>query len=517
MTEQDRLVAGRYRLGERVGVGAMGVVWRARDERLRRTVAVKQLLPQPGLDEGQVGEARERALREARIAARLQHPNVVIVYDVAEDDDQPWLIMEYVPSRSLAAALQGGPMPPGHVASIGAQAAAGLAAAHAVGVVHRDVKPGNVLLGEDGIVKIADFGISRAMDDVVLAATGVVTGTPAYLAPEMAKGEEPTPPSDVFSLGATLYAAVEGEPPFGLGDNPLALLQTVAGGKVRRPGNAGPLTLPLMSLLSPDPADRPTMREAQAELAALTGERSMPGGLPIADPSRAWTRPVAPLPRRPVGPVVLPPAAGPAAPPPAEEPDDSPLALLAAHLAEATQASAAPRKRRPPLSLVLAAVVVLLAAGATLLVVDRAGHGTPSAAGIARLPTAPATTAVTAPPSTTVPPTTVDDHLTLATMSDTVARYYDLLPGDVSAAYRMLAVGYRGAHSLGVVRSFYDGIESVSPSDFVQVGPNSVDATITFVTKAGATTHEPYEFRIVRRDGGLVISDAVQLARVTGM
>ena len=135
-------------------------------------------------------------------------------------------------------------MPPYLVASIGAQAAAGLAAAHAVGVVHRDVKPGNVLLGDDGVVKIADFGISRAVDDVVLTATGLVTGTPAYLAPEMAKGEQPGTASDVFALGATLYAAVEGTPPFGLNDNPLALLHTVAAGRIVPPTNAGPLTAP---------------------------------------------------------------------------------------------------------------------------------------------------------------------------------------------------------------------------------------------------------------------------------
>jgi len=266
VTDHDRLIAGRYRLGEQIGVGAMGIVWRARDERLRRTVAVKQLLLQPGLDERQAAEARARAMREARIAARLQHQNVVIVYDVVEDGGAPWLIMEYVPSRSLAMVMrESGPLPPYQVADIGAQAAAGLAAAHANGVIHRDVKPGNVLLGDDGTVKITDFGISRAVDDAVLTATGLITGTPAYLAPELAKGGEPAPSSDVFALGSTLYAAVQGAPPFGFNENPLALLYIVANGTVSPPPNGGPLTPVLMRLLGTDPHDRPTMRQVHVD------------------------------------------------------------------------------------------------------------------------------------------------------------------------------------------------------------------------------------------------------------
>ncbi|PWK83956.1 serine/threonine protein kinase [Lentzea atacamensis] len=281
MTDDGRLVAGRYRLSQRIGSGAMGVVWTAHDERLHRTVAVKQLLLQPGLAEADTDEAKRRAMREGRIAARLQHPHAVAVYDVAEDDGQPWLVMEYLPSKSLSAVLsERGTLPPRDVASIGMQVASALAAAHNAGIVHRDIKPGNVLLGDDGTVKITDFGISRATGDVTVTATGMLAGTPAYLAPEVAKGYDPGSPSDVFSLGSTLYAAIEGEPPFGLSENTIALLHKVASGKVNPPRNAGPLTALLMRLLRAEPEDRPTMAEARDALAAVANGQAAPAFTP---------------------------------------------------------------------------------------------------------------------------------------------------------------------------------------------------------------------------------------------
>src|SRR6266545_1290361 len=243
MTDDGRVVAGRYRLISRIGTGAMGVVWRAYDERLNRTVAVKRLLLSPGLPEDEATEAVARCLREGRIAARLHHPNAIAVYDVVDEDGVPCLIMEYLPSKSLAMVLgDHGLLDPREVARIGAQCAAALAVAHAAGIVHRDVKPGNILLGDDGSVKITDFGISRATDDVTVTKTGMIAGTPAYLAPEVAIGKDPTPASDIFSLGSTLYAAVEGEPPFGLSENTLGLLHAVAAGKINPPHYAGPLT-----------------------------------------------------------------------------------------------------------------------------------------------------------------------------------------------------------------------------------------------------------------------------------
>ncbi|MGQ4616120.1 protein kinase domain-containing protein [Nocardia sp. R7R-8] len=272
----DRLIAGRYRLTDPIGSGAMGVVWRATDVRLQRTVAVKQVLLGPGLTGSAALEAKRRAMREGRIAARLHHPNAITVFDVAEEDGRPWLVMEYMDAPSLATKLSGNrTLPPLEVARIGAQAASALAAAHDAGIMHRDVKPANLLVADDGTVKITDFGISRAVGDVTVTATGFLAGTPAYLSPEVARGEDPEPASDVFALGSTLYAAVQGAPPFGESDNPLALLHAVARADVPAPEAAGALGPVLMYLLAPAVADRPTMREAKAVLEAVAAGRDV--------------------------------------------------------------------------------------------------------------------------------------------------------------------------------------------------------------------------------------------------
>ncbi|WP_156095178.1 serine/threonine-protein kinase, partial [Nocardia lijiangensis] len=270
----DRLIAGRYRLTDPIGTGAMGVVWRATDVRLRRTVAVKQLLLGPGLSKAQALESKLRAMREGRIAARLHHPNAITVFDVAEEDGQPWLVMEYMNAPSLAVKLSGQrTLSPIEVAKIGAQAAAALAAAHDAGIMHRDVKPANLLVADNGTVKITDFGISRAVGDVTVTATGFLAGTPAYLAPEVARGENPEPASDVFALGSTLYAAVEGAPPFGEGDNALAVLHAVARADIAEPRRADGLGPVLMHLLAASIDARPTMREAQEALEAVAAGR----------------------------------------------------------------------------------------------------------------------------------------------------------------------------------------------------------------------------------------------------
>jgi eukaryotic-like serine/threonine-protein kinase len=270
MTDEGDLVVGRYRLFRRIGRGAMGVVWQGHDERLDRPVAIKKLLLHPALAPRKAAEAVARCLREGRIAARLHHPNAVTVFDVVDDDDVPCLVMEYVRSRSLEAVVaEEGPLPPGRVADIGAQVAAALAAAHAAGIVHRDITPGNILLGDDGSVKLTDFGISRVQDDVSVTKSGAFAGTPAYLAPEVALGADPTAASDVFSLGSTLYAAVEGEPPFGRAANALGALHAVASGRINPPQRSGPLTDVLTALLAVDPQDRPTAAEARELLAAV--------------------------------------------------------------------------------------------------------------------------------------------------------------------------------------------------------------------------------------------------------
>lgn len=287
MSDEGHLVAGRYRISKRIGTGAMGAVWQAEDELLGRTVAIKQLLLQPGLDESEAEEARQRTMREGRIAARLHHPNAITVFDVVTDDQgQPCLIMEYLDSTSLAALVQQEKaLPPLEVARIGAQIAAALASAHRVDIVHRDIKPANILLTDDGVVKITDFGISRAKDDVTVTKTGMIAGTPAYLAPEVAIGEDPGPESDVFSLGSTLYAATEGVPPFGLSENTLGLLHAVAAGQINPPQQSGPLTSVLALLLHPEKARRPTAAEAEEMLDAVARGETVVGGPVDADPT----------------------------------------------------------------------------------------------------------------------------------------------------------------------------------------------------------------------------------------
>ncbi|ANN17353.1 serine/threonine protein kinase [Amycolatopsis orientalis] len=273
MTREGELVAGRYRLERKVGRGAMGVVWQARDERLGRTVAVKQLLPGTVPDDAPF-RSIVRAMREARVAAKLKHPHAVTVYDVAEQDGTPFLIMEFLPSRPLTDLLADeGPLPAGRVAELGAQIASALAAAHADGILHRDVTPNNVLITEDGRAKIADFGLSHAAGEGTMTGGGLVVGTPAFLSPEVADGEEPGYPSDVFSLGSTLYTALEGAPPFGTDGNQIALLKRVARGEITAPRNSGPLTDVLLRLLRHTPGERPDMAEAERMLAAVAEGR----------------------------------------------------------------------------------------------------------------------------------------------------------------------------------------------------------------------------------------------------
>ncbi|MBF6351704.1 serine/threonine protein kinase [Nocardia flavorosea] len=265
------MIADHYRLVEQIGSGGTGVVWRAVDERLQRSVAIKQIHIKPSLPPAERDVLRQRATREARNAARFQHPNAIVVFDITEHGGDPCLVMEYMKSRSLAQVLSSqGPLPLPQVARIGEQVAAALIAAHQAGIVHRDVKPGNILLDDHGTVKITDFGISRATGDVTLTETGLICGTAAYLAPEVARGADPTPAADVFALGATLFHALEGEPPFGSG-NPLKVLYAAANGQVSEPQNAGPATDFLLDLLEADPRLRPTMQEAREQLAQFAG------------------------------------------------------------------------------------------------------------------------------------------------------------------------------------------------------------------------------------------------------
>ena len=423
-TVPGRLVAGRYRLVSRIAGGGMGAVWLGRDELLGREVAVKQVLLPAGMDPEMAAQQRQRAMREGRIAARLSHPHAVSVFDVALEDDVPWLVMEYLPSRSLAVVLhEDGVLRPDQVAQVGAQLADALVAVHDAGIVHRDVKPGNVLVGRgprvEGLVKITDFGIAHASGDVTLTQTGQITGTPAFLAPEVARGADMTPASDVFSLGATLYTCLEGGPPFGMDDNALRLLYRVAAGEFSPPRRAGSLERPLMRMLDADPARRQSMTEVRDELARLAAgrdgdpttvllarsalgpspDRTRTAATPVPDPGPST--PVAPAPAvvDPPTPASPPTLVGPAHQEPAPEEaarGEAPLRETSAQAATAQEATAqevtsppaqrpaplvGPRRRqRRPLVLALVALLVLAAVGTgTWLALRDGGGGDPTA------------------------------------------------------------------------------------------------------------------------------------------
>ena len=266
MSSEDRLVGGRYRLRGRLGSGGMGTVWRADDIVLGRQVAVKEVSFPPGTRPEEAEVLRERTRREARSAARLDHPSAVTVYDVVEEDGRPWLVMELVEARTLAQAVTAdGPLPPAEVARIGLAVLGALEAAHAQGIVHRDVKPSNVLLRADGRVVLTDFGIATSTGDSSLTHSGLLLGSPAYIAPERARGQHPGPPSDLWSLGATLFTAVEGRPPFDSGDALLTVTAVVTGEHAPYVA-AGPLVPVLDGLLEKDPELRLSADAARRRL-----------------------------------------------------------------------------------------------------------------------------------------------------------------------------------------------------------------------------------------------------------
>ena len=246
MSGNERVIAGRYRLIGPLGEGGMGTVWRARDEVLGREVAVKEVRAPAGLPASEVDRLYARLEREAWAAARIPHRNVVTVYDVASEDGRPWIVMEIVRGLSLSDVLDAeGPMGPQRAAHVGAEVLAALRAAHEAGVLHRDVKPGNVLIANDGRVVLTDFGIAMVEGSSALTMTGEVVGSPEFLAPERALGQRPGPESDLWSLGVLLYAAVEGSSPFRQ-NTPLSTLRAIVDEELPPPRNAGPLaTVPV--------------------------------------------------------------------------------------------------------------------------------------------------------------------------------------------------------------------------------------------------------------------------------
>ncbi|HET8641872.1 MAG TPA: serine/threonine-protein kinase [Pseudonocardiaceae bacterium] len=520
--EDNRLVAGRYRLAGKLGSGGMGVVWRAYDERLHRQVAVKQLRLPASLTADEAEQAKQKIMSEGRIAAKLQHPHAIMVYDVAEDDGEPFLVMEYLAAKSLADVLaERGTLPPEEAARIGAEVADALAAAHSAGVVHRDVKPGNILIGEDGVVKITDFGISRAVEDVTRTMTSMVVGTPAYLAPEVARGDRASFPSDVYSLGSTLYAAVEGQPPFGFADNAIALLYRVGAGDFPPPARAGQLTNVLMALLRADPNQRPTMAEASAALAAAgtAGRPPLPLPVPEQETRRmSAARQTAVLPADDDSTETAAPPLPPPLPPPPRRAGD---------------------RRRRVVGLA-AAITALLAIGGVLLLaaVNReAGRGTAATQPTSQ-PPAPTSTAPpsTAPPST-VPPSTSQAAPpppaqpsaaqppsappppagNAGSPQAALIDYYALMPGNLQEAWTRLTPKYQVSPAGGFTgyQRWWSQIRSVQISDVTPISGGTVELTIVYNFNDGRVVRERHSYNLVLDKDEWLIDTSRVLSSVT--
>jgi hypothetical protein len=398
----------------------MGAVWRARDELLNRDVAVKEIVwpVQMTADEREV--ARQRAVREAQLAARLRHPNVVGVYDIVEEDDQPSIVMELVPFRSLRdAVLDDGPMSPAQAARIGLSVLAALRAVHYAGVVHRDVKPANILLGPEGRVVLTDFGIAKAADSPTLTTSGVLLGSPSYLAPERARGGPARAAADLWALGASLYAAVEGHPPFER-DGALASLTAVVTDELATPWHAGPLRPVIEGLLRKDPDSRLGTAETERMLRRIVAKDDLErAATPRYDRAAPRTA-VSPADATEDGPT------GNAGPPardhvphdvalPSEHPALSraaagyhhlpagPAPLPAPRQAERRAPRGASRRRRPGLAALAAvaaiAVIAVIATGIALISGHPASH--PAASGASR--SAPGTASAPARSSASAP------------------------------------------------------------------------------------------------------------------
>ncbi|MGV9360466.1 serine/threonine-protein kinase [Amycolatopsis sp. NPDC003731] len=466
MLVESRRIRDRYRLVEPIGGGAMGTVWRAQDEKLDRTVAIKELLLPHDHDEQRTQEAKNRAMREARIAARLQHSHAITVFAVLEEEDRPWLVMEYLPSKSLALVLGEEPATVDDAIRVGVQISSALAGAHRAGVVHRDVKPANILVSEDGTAKITDFGISRAIGDVKLTATGEIAGTPAYLAPEVARGEDADFAADVFSLGATLYAAVEGQSPYGTADNPIALLYKASSGEIVPPEKAGRLTPLLVRMLASEPAERPSMDEVEQELRAL---------LPDAEP----------------GDSVL------AATVPETEPPAVPVVPAAVTVPAGEVTAVSPGARKGLIAVGAGAALLCVAVVVAILLVvrqkppqDNAAappSPTPStSASAAPSSTPPSTPAPSSPPTSA--PSTAPTSPTVSTVAssktpvEALTAYYGLLPSNPAAAWDLLTARFKASRNqtYETYKSFWGRYKSVTVSNPRDAGGGRVTATVLY-------------------------------------
>ncbi|MFG3437779.1 protein kinase [Nonomuraea sp. NPDC047897] len=389
MTSGRIVIDDRFELMERLGSGGMGTVWRAYDLALHREVALKEVRPSnsPDDDPGRARMMRERVLREARALARLDHPNVVTIHHIVDTPAMahPWIVMELVRGQSLQDRLAQGPLAPGEAALLGRGILAALRTAHGAGILHRDVKPANVLLRADGSPVLTDFGIAAMQDAPGLTSNGDVVGSPEYIAPERLRGQEGNPASDLWSLGMLLYVAVEARHPMRR-DTPIATLAAVLNGQIPPPVRSGPLTPVLHALLRPDPAARPSAADLDRMLAQAAEQASVPPARPPGQPMR------------PQGPFHGPGQYGvPGSPtqPPFPRPDKHPGHHPGHH---PTGPTALSRRGRGARALTIAAVVAVAGVVTTALVV------VPQL--LERTPTDTHRPSVNADPGTTTPRTT---------------------------------------------------------------------------------------------------------------
>ncbi|WP_210504235.1 serine/threonine-protein kinase [Nocardioides xinjiangensis] len=521
------MIAGRYRLEREIGRGGAGVVHLAHDEVLGRRVAIKRI----GLLAGTTRDDIARAEREARLAAGINHAHVVSIFDLVKDEDCYWLVMEHVEGHSLAELVATeGPLDPRRAAGILAQAADALVQAGTAGIVHRDVKPSNIMVGADDHTKLADFGIARAVGDATLTHTGLVTGSPAYLAPEVASGQPATSASDVWSLGATLYHAVVGEPPYAVGDNVLGGLYKVVHDEPPRLPADHPAAGLLGVMMVKDPGHRWTVRQVRDDLRLIARGRpstalaASPRGDADDDGTDPGTRtmPVAAAGALPVAAAAAPAAASAAAapaPPPAPSRDTTPPPEPA-------------RSRRLPLGWVAAVLALVLVAGIGAWLLwpgdgERPAGGTGDAASEQSSPSGEPTesedpTATTEPseteepteeptepteePTTTSPPAT---GATAASMQAFVRDYFATVTSDPETTFAMLTPEFQAdSGGYGRYAGFWSTITSATPSG-IRADPRTmtVSYTIVFETTDGRTSTEQGRLQLAQDGDRYLIAD----------
>jgi len=450
----------------------MGAVWLGRDTVLGREVALKRIGMMPGATLPDL----QRAEREARLAARLNHPHVVAVYDLVTEGDETWLVMEYVEGVTLSALIKrDGALTPDEAAPLIRQAADALAAAHAAGIIHRDVKPSNMLVTPDGSVKLTDFGIARAEADASLTQTGLVTGSPAYLSPEVASGATAHEASDVWSLGATLYHALAGQTPYDVSENLMGGLYRIVHEEPPRLDHAGWLAPVLEHTMTRNPADRWSMTQVRDFLDQGRDVTIHPAPAAAVDPD--GTRVLEPTRSEPVGvpPVVADPAL------------------------TATPVSAeVPRRRRRPVWPWAAAVILLVAVGVLGFLAltsggggnDQAGRGTSSSPGS---------------PTSSSSSGTKDRA---AAMEDFISTYLATVTQDDHATYAMLTPAFQQASGkYGGYHGFWKDVESATPSN-IQADPAAMTVSydVDYVKRGGTTSSDHVTLQLVKNGSSFLIA-----------